>query len=46
MLPLVAPTTNNIVKDRSFPEPKILLEEEINRGGIPEKPRPMSPAPI
>ena len=46
MLPLVIPTTNSIVKDKSFSEPKILLAEEINRGGIPEKPRPISPAPI
>jgi len=45
ILPLVIPTINSMVNDKSFSEPKILLEEEINSGGIPEKPSPVSTTP-
>ena len=46
MLPLAIPITNNIVSDISFLELKILLTEEINKGGMPEKPRPTIPTPM
>jgi len=45
-LPPVRPMENNIVSRTSFPKLKILPAEEIRSGGIPEKPSPITPAPI
>jgi hypothetical protein len=45
-LPPVIPMENSIVSGTSFPRLKILPAEDIRRGGIPEKPRPIIPTPI
>jgi hypothetical protein len=45
-LPPIIPTTNNIVKEISFPEPNILPADDVSRGGIPEKPIPVNPIPM
>ena len=38
--------TKSMVNEISFPEPNILPADDIRRGGIPEKPIPVSPIPM